>query len=49
MNLLFHHLFDILWKMWGMVRDQAAAAPDAANVAERAYGVRRANLPEPED
>ena len=32
-----------------MVREQAAVAPDASNAAERAHGVRRANLPDPDD
>ncbi len=32
-----------------MVRDQATAAPDASNAHERALGVRRANLPDPDD
>ena len=48
-NLLYQQLFDIFWKLHTMVRDQAAAAPDASNAAERALGVRRANLPDPDD
>jgi len=32
-----------------MVRDQAIAAPDASDVPKRALGVRRANLPDPDD
>ena len=32
-----------------MLREQAEAAPVAANAAERALGVRRTNLPDPND
>ena len=32
-----------------MVSDHVVVAPDVANVVERAYGVKRANLPDPED
>jgi hypothetical protein len=32
-----------------MVRDHAAAAPDASNVSERALGVGKASLPDPDD
>ncbi len=32
-----------------MLRHQAVAAPDADNAAERALGVRWANLPDPEE
>ncbi len=32
-----------------MPRDQAAGAPVARNSAERSLGVKRANLPDPED
>jgi hypothetical protein len=42
-------LIEILWKLRGMVSDHVVVAPDVANVVERAYGVKRANLPDPED
>jgi len=42
-------LFDIFCKMRGVLRDQATPAPGASNSAERALGVKRANLPDPED
>ena len=48
-NTLYQQLYDIFWKLRTMVRDQAAAAPDASNAAERAPGVRKANLPDPDD
>ena len=47
--LLYQDLFDIFWKLRKSVRDQAALAPDATNVAERMPGVKRANLPDPDD
>ena len=31
------------------MRDQSSAAPAPSNAAERALGVKRANLPDPED
>ena len=49
MNTMFQRLFDILFKLRGMVRDQVVVAPDATNVSERAYGVKRATLPDQED
>jgi hypothetical protein len=48
-NRLLQQLFDIFWKLRGVLRDQASAAPAASNAAERALGVKRANLPDPED
>jgi len=45
-NTLYQQLFDIFGTMRTMVRDQAAAAPDASNVSKRALGVRKANLPD---
>jgi hypothetical protein len=48
-NTLYRQFFNIFWKLRNMVRDQAAAAPDASNVSERALGVRRANQPDPDD
>jgi len=48
-NLMFQQLFDILRKLRGMVRDQAPIAPDTIYVAERAHGVKRANLLDPKD
>jgi hypothetical protein len=46
-NLLFRHLTDIFWKLRKSLREQAEVAPNAHNVAERALGFRRRNLPNP--
>ncbi len=48
-HLLYQQLFEIFWKLREVLRQQAAAAPDANNSAERALGVKRANLPDPEE
>ena len=48
-HLLYQQLFDIFWKLREAIRQQSAAAPDASNTAERALGVKRANLPDPEE
>ena len=48
-NTLYEQLFDIFGKLRTMARGQAAAAPDASNVSERALGVKRVNLPDPVD
>jgi hypothetical protein len=48
-NFLFQQLFDIMWKLRDMVREHAAAAHDATNVAEKACGVKRTNLSDPEE
>jgi hypothetical protein len=40
---------DMFWKLRGVLRDQAAAAPVASNSAERSLGVKHANLPDLED
>ena len=39
----------MFFKLRYLLRDQAEAAPTAHNEAERSKGVRRANLPDPED
>ena len=46
---LFQHLTDMFFKLRDIVREQAENAPTANNEAERSKGVRRANLPDPED
>ena len=46
---LFQNIFDMFWKLRGVLREQAEAAPVAANAAERALGVKRSNLPDPDD
>ena len=48
-NKLLQQLFDIFWKLRGVLREQNAATPTASNSAERSLGVKRANLPNPED
>jgi hypothetical protein len=48
-HCLFQHLTDMFFKLRDLLRDQAEAAPTAHNEAERSKGVRRANLPDPED
>jgi hypothetical protein len=48
-HLIFQHFFEIFWKLREVIRQQAAAAPDADNAAERSLGVKRANLPDPEE
>jgi hypothetical protein len=45
-NLLLQNAMDIYWKLRKAVREQAEAAPDEFNKAERAL-VRRRNLPDP--
>ena len=42
-------MFDIFWKLRGVLREQVAAAPAASNSAERSLGAKRANLPDLED
>ena len=39
----------MFFKLRDLPRDQAAAAPTALSKAERSKGVKRANLPDPED
>ena len=46
---LFQYLTDMFFKLRDILREQAVAAPTALNEAERSKGVRRANLPDPED
>jgi hypothetical protein len=48
-HLLYQQLFEIFWKLREVLRQQAAAAPDAINTAERALGVKWANLRDPEE
>ena len=48
-HCLFQHLTDMFFKLRDLLRDQAEAAPSALNEAERSKGVRRSNLPDPED
>ncbi len=45
-NLLLQNAMDIFWKLRKAVREQAEAAPDEFNKAERVL-VRRRNLPDP--
>ena len=47
--LLFQDLYDIFWKLRRQLREQAVLAPCAANAAERSLGIKRANLPDPDD
>jgi len=42
-------LIDMFFKMRDLLRDQAEDAPTTLNEAERSKGVKRANLPDPED
>ena len=42
-------MFDVFWKMLGVLRNRVAAAPAASNSAERSLGVKRANFRDPED
>jgi hypothetical protein len=46
---MYQHLLDMFWKLRGILRDQIKAPPLAMNEAERSKGVRRADLPDPED
>jgi hypothetical protein len=39
----------MLFKLRDLLRDQAEASPNARNEVERSKGVKRANLPDPED
>jgi hypothetical protein len=39
----------MLWKLRGMIRDRSNMTPDESNIAERTEGVKRANLPNPND
>jgi hypothetical protein len=40
---------NIFWKLREHLRDEANLAPDGSNETERKEGVKRANLPDPDD
>ncbi len=44
-HLLYQQLFEIFWKLREPLRQQAAAAPDADNTAERALGGEAGDSP----
>ena len=46
---MYQHLSNIFWQLRVQLREEASLAPDQSNAAERAEGVRRANLPDPDD
>ncbi len=48
-HLLHQHLLGICWKLRGVLRNKAVQSPMSSNAVERAPGVKRANLPSPED
>jgi hypothetical protein len=39
----------MFWKLRGVPRDHASTSTAASNSTERALGVKRANLPDPEN
>ncbi len=48
-HMLFLNIFDMFGKLRGLLREQAETTPVAANLAERALGVKRSNPPDPDD
>ncbi len=48
-DLDFSSISKIFWKLRDQLRDEANLAPNASNEPERAEGVKRVNLPDPED
>ena len=48
-HCLYQHATNIFWKLREELRVEANRAPDASNEAERAEGVKRADLPDPDD
>ena len=49
MHCLYQHVANIFWKLREQLRDEANLAPDGSNEAKRKEGVKRANLPDPDD
>ena len=48
-HTLYQHVSNIFWQLRVQLREEASLAPDQSNAPERAKGVKRVNLPNPDD